>query len=54
MTDGDREHLGVIGTEVVADFPAPYTIREECRSVGDGDLRPLDFWAFKRAEETAG
>ena len=52
-TADDVDRLSAIGAEVIADFPAPYTISEQCRWVGEADPQPLDFWAFKRAEEPA-
>jgi hypothetical protein len=51
-TEDDRERLSVVGTEVIADFPAPYDIVEECvRYEPSGDMpERLDRWAFMRAE----
>jgi len=48
IAEEEEEIVGVIGTEVIADFPAPYTIEEQCFSITDNALQMLDFWAFKR------
>lgn len=48
-SDDDREYVECAATEVIADFPSPYTIATEYRSLEEGRPRQLDFWAFLRA-----
>jgi hypothetical protein len=51
-TPADKERLSAVGTEVIADFPAPYEILEECVRYQPSRHLPecLGFWAFMRAE----
>ena len=51
-TEEDKERLSAIAGEVIADFDAPYTIREECLPYHPSRQLPecLDFWALMRAE----
>jgi hypothetical protein len=51
-TDEDTQRLSAVGGEVIADFPAPYDIVEECLPYHPCRQLPecLDFWAFMRAE----
>ena len=53
VTEGDIEHVQMIGTDVIADFPEGYTIEESCLSADDGVEEMLDFWAFRRAPTIA-
>ena len=49
-SEQEIEEIQCVGTEVIADFPAPYTIEESCSVVPpDGRLEKLDFTAFLRA-----
>jgi hypothetical protein len=47
----DVERFQVVSTEVIADFPEPYTIREACVSLSEQCEQMLDFWAFRKAPE---
>ena len=48
-SEQDIEGIRCVGTEVIADFPAPYTIHESCSAVPpDNYLEKLDFIAFLR------
>ena len=51
-TDDDKERLSSVGAEVIADFPPPYDIVEECMHYQPSRHMPecLDRWAFMRAE----
>lgn len=49
LSEEDIERVQDIGTEVIADFPEPYTIEEVSLSADEHGLQCLDFWAFKRA-----
>lgn len=51
-TDEDRQRLSAVGAEIIADFPPPYDIVEECFPYHPSQHLPecLDFWAFMRAE----
>src|SRR5215813_7353975 len=51
-SEADKQRLLAISSEVIADFPAPYDIVEECVSYHSSRQLPdcLDFWAFMRAE----
>lgn len=49
VMDSDVELISDIAGEVLADFPEDYTLDEIARSVADGPLRVLDFWAFMKA-----
>ena len=49
----DRESVQVVGAEVIADFPSPWTISEEIRRLDSpADVRPsaLAHWAYLRTE----
>jgi hypothetical protein len=49
-SEEDIEEIQCVGTEVIADFPAPYTIHESCSVIPpDNRLEKLDFTAFRRA-----
>jgi len=49
-SEQDVEEIRCVGTEVIADFPEPYTIRESCSALPpDNCLEALDFTAFRRA-----
>jgi hypothetical protein len=48
-SENDREYVECAATEVIADFPSPYTIATECHSLEAGRPKRLDFWAFLRA-----
>ena len=53
-SEQDVEEVRCAGTEVIADFPAPYTISESCSVVpADNRLEKLDFIAFLRAGHQA-
>jgi len=54
VTDEDVELLSDIAGEVLGDFPEDYTLDEIVRSVAEGPLEALDFWAFMRAPSAAG
>jgi hypothetical protein len=45
----DLERLSAIAGEVIADFPKPYEIQEQCISLQDAKEEMLDFWAFRRS-----
>jgi hypothetical protein len=51
-TEDDKERLSEVGSEVIADFPEPYKILEECVPFQPSRQLPecLGFWAFMRAE----
>jgi hypothetical protein len=48
VKEEDIERVGFIGAEVIADFPAGYTIEEKCLSADLGNEEMLDFWVFRR------
>lgn len=50
-SDDDRENISVIGTEVIADFPDGYRIKEQCLDINHYQPKCLDFWAFRREGE---
>jgi len=51
-TEEDKQRLSAVGSEVIADFPAPYDILEENVPYQPSRQLPerLDLWAFMRAE----
>ena len=51
-TEEDRERLSSVGAKVIADFPTPFTIIQQCLPYHPSPRLPecLDFWAFMRAE----
>jgi len=51
-TEDDKQRLSAVGAEVIADFPAPYDILQECVPCQPSRQLPerLEFWAFMRAE----
>jgi len=51
VTEEDAQRIECVGTEVIADFPEGYMIRETSVSLDDVKLECLDFWAFKRASD---
>jgi hypothetical protein len=54
ISDDDRELLSVSATEIIADFPSPYTISFECfrlDSPNDLSSRFLKDWVYLRHEE---
>jgi hypothetical protein len=54
IDEEDYETAGIVGTEVIADFPAPWTICEDIVRVDyPGTLcpRPLALWAYRRKED---
>ena len=50
MPEEERDDLGIAGTEVIADFPAPFTIDERFVEVVDPSsaLRTVGEWVFLR------
>jgi hypothetical protein len=49
VTESDKELLSVAGTEIIADFPAPFTIEEEFLVVPQGqDMQHLSTLIFLR------
>jgi hypothetical protein len=56
ISEDDEESMRMAGTEVIADFPAPWTMAEEIvRFDYPGDLhsRTLPLWAYARKEKTS-
>jgi hypothetical protein len=54
IDDDDYEAAGIVGSEVIADFPAPWTICEDIVRVDyPGSLcsQPVVLWAYRRKEE---
>ena len=52
----DEENMRVVGTEVVADFPAPVTIEEQIIRADHPsriEEHALQYWAFMRKEPAA-
>ena len=50
-TESDRERIGCVGTEVIADFPDSYDLEEQILfSANQEEMEILDFWAFLRAK----
>ena len=45
-----RARYSVVGTEVIADFPAPWTIDEEYVLAESARLSPLAYVAYRRAD----
>lgn len=55
ISDDDQEGAQMIGAEVVADFPSPWTIAEEIERLDHpADLRSgtLPLWIYARKEKT--
>lgn len=55
ISDTDREQAQVVGAEIIADFPPPWTIAEEIKRLDHStDLRAaaLPLWVFARSETT--
>lgn len=55
ISEDDAESARIVGTEVVAGFPAPWTVCEEIERVDcPADLRPaaLPLWVYARKERT--
>lgn len=50
VTDEDKEHLSLAATQVIADYPEPWTIEESCISLLESKLGFLDIFIFMRAE----
>ena len=56
ISEDDEEGARIAGTEVIADFPAPWTLTEEIvRFDYPADLRSrtLPIWAYARKESTS-
>lgn len=56
VSDDDEESMKIVGSEVIADFPTPWTIREQIgRFDYPNDLRSLalPLWAYARKEKTS-
>ncbi|HYC74661.1 hypothetical protein [Brevundimonas sp.] len=57
ISEDDQEGAQIVGTEVIADFPSPWTIAEEIERLDHPtDLRAgaLPLWVFARMEKTTG
>lgn len=55
ISDDDEESARIVGTEIIAGFPAPWTLTEEIvRLDYPGDLRSgaLPLWVYARKEKT--
>jgi hypothetical protein len=55
ISEDDQERAQIIGTEVIGDFPPPWTIAEEIERLDHPtDLRAaaLPLWVFARSEKT--
>jgi hypothetical protein len=51
ISDEDRESLSCVATEVIADFPEPWTIEEEViRRDASEEMECLAAWAYQRRE----
>lgn len=51
IAEEDREALQVAGTEIIADFPAPWDINEEIiRCDAPAEIEVLDAWVYRRRE----
>ena len=53
ISEADEESARIAGTEVVADFPSPWTLVEEierCDYPADMQSRALPLWAYARKE----
>lgn len=56
ISDDDEESASIAGSEVIADFPSPWTLTEEIvRFDHPADLRSraLPLWAYARKERTS-
>jgi hypothetical protein len=56
ISEDDEESAQIVGTEVIADFPSPWTISEQIERLDHpADLRPsaLPLWVFARKEKTS-
>ncbi|MEP6564002.1 MAG: hypothetical protein ABJB10_02620 [Mesorhizobium sp.] len=56
IAEQDQEDAWIVGTEVVADFPAPWTISEDIVREDHPDslnLGALALWAYRRKEDVA-
>ncbi len=57
IDEENYETAGIVGAEVVADFPAPWTVSEDIIRLDYPDSLcpgPLVLWAYRRKEGLAG
>lgn len=55
ISEDDEESARIVGSEVVAAFPAPWTIDDEIKRLdypADLKAEALPFWVFARKEQT--
>jgi hypothetical protein len=50
VAEEDVERIQEISSEVIADFPEGYMIKESALSLDEHKLQCLDFWALMKAE----
>jgi hypothetical protein len=51
ISEDDRESISCVGSEVIADFPDPWTINEEAvRRDAPEPMECLETWAYRRRE----